>query len=167
MKATELITMKTLVRIEKDVPLTIFDEPSLKKQANQVFEGAAERIKARVEEILEFLGAEYTAQLSLDNITFLFKAYFYKFILNEAVEVTLTEQGKYNILSNILSLLSEENLKVAIMGKPMIDAFTQAIRSLPADDALKASLNGSKVMLLKKEFLGIENFPTFRKKDKE
>ena len=158
---------KTLVRIEKEIPLTIFDEPVLQKQVIHLFNGAEKKIKARVNEIVTFLESDSTDELSYDNIAFLFKGYFYKLILNEAVEMTFSGYGKYDVLSNILSLLTEEKLETAIMGKPMIDAFSNAIRSIPAQTALSKALNGSKILLLEKEFLGICIFPTFEKKKKD
>lgn len=146
--------MKTLVRIKTKIPLTIFNEPVLQSQVTHLFNGAEEKIKARVNEIVTFLELDSTNELSYDNIAFLFKVYFYKLILNEAVEMTFSGQGKYDALANILSLLSEEKLENAIMGKPMIDAFSRAIRSIPADSALSTCLYGSKIFLLEKEFLG-------------
>ena len=109
-------------------------------------------MKARVDEIVEFLELDTTDKFSYENIAFLFKWYFFKLILNEAVEITFAGQGNYDILSNILSLLSEEKLETAIMGEPMIDAFSNAIRSIPTDSALSAFLLGSKILLLEKNF---------------
>lgn len=152
--------MKPLVRIEKDVPLTIFEHPTLAKQVDNLFNGSEEKIKARVHEIVEFLKLDTSDELSYENIAFLFKSYFFKLILNEAIEITFAGQGNYDILSNILSLLSEEKLQTAIMGEPMIDAFSKAIRSIPNDSAFSACLHGSKILLLKKEFLGKSIFPT-------
>lgn len=159
--------MKTLVRIQKDVPLTIFDEPTLTKQVNNLFNGAEEKMKARVDEIVKFLESDTTDEFSYENIASLFKGHFFKLILNEAVEITFAGQGNYDILANILSLLSEEKLENAIMGEPMIDAFSNAIRSIPTDSALSACLHGSKILLLEKEFLGKSIFPTFEKEKKD
>ena len=156
--------MKTLVRIKKEIPLTIFDEPVLQKQVIQLFNGSEEKIKARFNEIITFLESDSTDELSYDNIAFLFKGYFYKLILNEAVEMTFSGHGKYDALANILSLLTEEKLESAIMGEPMIDAFSNAIRSISTTSGLSACLNGSKILLLEKEFLGKSIFPTFEKK---
>jgi len=158
---------KTLVRIEKEIPLTIFDEPVLQKQVIYLFDGAEEKIKARVNEIVTFLKSDSTDELSYDNIAFLFKGYFFKLILNEAVDITFSGQGKYDVLSNILSLRTEEKLEIAIMGEPMIDAFSNAIRSIPTNSALSACLHGSKILLLEKEFLGKTIFPTFEKKKED
>lgn len=144
--------MKTLVRIEAEVPITIFDEPVLAERVNNLFNGAEDKMKERINEIIKFLGVDSTDELSYDNIVFLFKDFFFKLILNEAVEITFAGQGNYDILSNILSLLSEEKLENAIMGKPMVDAFSMAIHSIPANSALSACLNGSKIFLLNKEF---------------
>ena len=148
--------MKTLVRIQKNVPLIIFDEPALAEQMAILFKGAEKKIKARFNEIITFLELEPADELSYSNITFLFKVYFCKMILNEAVEMTFStfsKKGKYDMLSKILSLLTEENFETAIMGEPMIDAFSNAINSIPTTDALSKTLNRSKVLLLKKTFL--------------
>ncbi len=159
--------MKTLVRIQKDVPLTIFDEPTLAKQVNNLFNGAEEKMKARVDEIVKFLELDATDEFSYENIAFLFKGYFFELILNEAVEITFAGQENYDILSNILSLLSEEKLETAIMGEPMVDAFSDAIHSIPTNSALSEGLNGSKILLLREKFLGESIFPTFKKKKKD
>lgn len=157
--------MKTLVRINKEIPVTIFNEPVLQKQVIELLNGLEEKIKARFNEIITFLEADDTDELSYGNIAILFKGYFYKLILNEAVEITFSRYGKYDVLANILSLLTEEKLESAIMGEPMIDAFSNAIRSIPTTSGLSACLNGSKILLLKKEFLGKSICPTFEKKE--
>ena len=158
--------MKTLVRIKKEIPLTIFDEPALTEQVTHLFNGSEEKIKARVNEILAFIGADFlrgdsTHELSYDNIVLLFKVYFYKLVLNEAVEMTFSGRGNYDALSNILSLLSEEKLEDAIMGEPMIDAFSRAIRNMPTTSGLSKATNGCQILLLEKEFLGRDIFPLF------
>ncbi len=159
--------MKTLVRIKKDVPLTIFEQPTLAKQVDSLFNEAEEKMRLRVDEIVKFLKTDSNAELSYENIAFLFKGYFFKLILNEAVEITFAGQKNYDIVSNIISLLSKEKLDAAIMGEPMIDAFSEAIRSIPTDNALSACLHGSKILLLEKEFLGKSIFPTFEKQKNE
>lgn len=133
--------METLVRIQKNVPLTIFDEPTLAKQVNNLFNGAEEKMKARIDEIVKFLESDTTDEFSYGNIVSLFKCYFFKLILNEAVEITFAGHENYDILANILSLLSKENLETAIMGEPMIDAFSTAIRNIPIDSAFSVYLH--------------------------
>lgn len=141
------------VRIQKDVPITIFDEPILAKQVDNLFNGAEKKMKARVKEIINFLDMDSTDELSYDNIAFLFKVYFFKSILNEAIEITFESQENYDILSNILSLLSKEKMETAIMGKPMIDAFSKAIRSIPSNSGVRGAICGSKIQLLERKFL--------------
>ena len=155
------------VRIQKDVPVNIFAEPTLAKQVDSLFNSTEEKMKERVNEIVKFLNMDDTKELSYENIAFLFKGYFFKLILNEAVEITFDGKENYDILSNILSLLSEEKMETAIMGKPMIDAFSKAIRSIPNDSGLRAALHGGKILLLEKEFLGKTIFPTLGNKKKD
>ena len=157
---------KTLVRIQKDVPLTIFDEPALARRVNELFNGAEKKVKRRIDEILKFLKMDSVDELSYENITILFKENFFKSILNEAVEITFAGQRNYDILSNISFLLSEERLENAIMGEIMINAFSRAIRSVPVNSALSACLNGNKILLLEKEFLGKSILQTTKNKKK-
>lgn len=147
--------MDTLIRVEQTLPLTIFDKPCIHSKVTQLFDGSEEKFKARYNEIITFLNAKPLAELSYENVSQLFKVNFYKLILNEAVELTFSGRGGYNALSNILSLLSEERLANAIFGKPMVDAFSTAIRSIPKDSALSTCLYGGKILLLEKEFLGV------------
>ncbi len=156
--------MNISVKIEKAIPLTIFDEPVLQEQMDHLFNDAQEKLKARFNEILTFLDSDFTCEeLPYDKIIVLFKGYFCKLILNQAVEITFTNRGKYDVLSNILSLLSKEKMEAAIMGKPMISAFEVAIGQIPTNDAFSAALNGSKMLLLEQKFLGRTIFPTFEK----
>ena len=157
--------MEALVRINKDIPLTIFDEPVLQDKATHLFDGAEEKFKERFNEIVTFLGVALTNELSYENIAFLFKVYFYKSILSEAIEMTFFGQGKYDVLSNIISLLSEEKMENAIMGAPMIDAFIKAIRSIPTTGDVSACCLGSKIVVLEslkqRKNIGpiVNNFP--------
>lgn len=153
--------MNVVVEIKKNVPLTIFDEPVLKDRVAEIFANSEEKIKSRVNEINTFLDMGEVAELSYDNILFLFKNYFYKLILNEVIEIIFSNNKNYDLLLNILELLSEENLEGAIIGEPMIDAFSTAIRSIPVDSGLDACMHGSKIMLIRKEFLGKTIFPVY------
>lgn len=157
---------KALVRIETDIPITIFEKPVLKQHVSKLFNNNEEKIKSRVNEILTFIGSDYIEELSYEEIVFFFKGYFYKLILNETVKMTFSEEGNFDALGNIVSLLTNEKLENAIMGEPMIDAFSKAIRKLPTDNGLVACIHGGKIMLLEKEFLGKTIFPIFEKKQK-
>ena len=112
-------------------------------------------INNRFDEIMDFIlkRNDDFNKISYDNIHALFKIYFYKSILNEAVEITFAESGKFNMASNVFGLLSEERFKQAILGSPMINASKRAISKLSPGDALSACLHGSTMFLLEKEFL--------------
>lgn len=115
-------------------------------------------IKARFDEVKAFItkneGDKFRyGKIAYDEIADLFKIYFYKFIINEAVELTFTENGKYDMVANILEILSDEKLKADILGEPMIYAFEKAIRNLPCN-GLTVSIHGGTILLLEKEFLG-------------
>ena len=150
-------TKKIFIRIQKDVTPIIFDEPTLAKKVDSLFNGSEKKIKARVDEITKFLDLEDVCEIPYEDIVFNFKVYFFKLILNEAVERAFSGQEKYDILAIIYSLLSKEKIETAIMGKPMIDAFSKAIRSKATNNALTSCICGSKILLLEKEFLGESN----------
>lgn len=154
------------VRIETAIPITIFEKPVLKEHVSKLFNDNEEKIKSRVNEILTFIGSDYIEKLSYEEIVFFFKGYFYKLVLNEAVKMTFSEESNFDALGNITSLLTNEKLKNAIMGEPMVDAFSKAIRNLPTGNGLEACIHGGKIMLLEKEFLGKTIFPIFENKQK-
>lgn len=146
---------EVLLKIEKAVPTKIFDSPNIKEKLDTLFSEADDSIKKRYDEIKTFISRkendEYS-QIQYNDILALFKIYFCKFILNEAVEITFTEE-RYNVAENILGILSEEKLNAAILGKPMINAFELAIRQMPSDSGCGACLHGSTMLLLEKNFL--------------
>ena len=154
---------EVLVKIEKEVPVTIFEHPKIKVRVDTLFEEMEGDIKARFDEVKAFLIGDRErdkkySSISYEQITSLFKIYFYKVILNEAVQVTFSEDSEYDIISNILKLLSKEELKKAILGEPMIYAFESATNQFKEESALGMATRGSKKLLLEKEFLGREIF---------
>lgn len=140
-----------LVKIEKAVPTDIFQLPQIKLRVDELFDEMKGDIRARFDEVKAFItkterDKERYGMISYDEIVDFFKIYFYKSILNEVVEITFTQSGKYNVMENILEVLSVPKLKEAVFGKQMIDAFGMAIRKIPS--------HGSTILLLEKEFLG-------------
>ena len=149
---------KVLVRIEKEVPTTIFELPEIKLRVDTLFDNMKDDIKARFDEVKAFItknegDKRRYGKIAYDEITDLFKIYFYKSIINEAVELTFTENGKYDMVANILEILSDEKLKADILGEPMIYAFEKAISNLPCE-GLTGCVHGGTMLLLEKEFLG-------------
>lgn len=149
---------KTLLKIKKEVPTTIFEVPKIKVRVDTLFDEMEDDIKSRFNEIKAFITEDNSKKqmygnISYDEIVTFFKMYFYKSILNEVVEMTFTQDGKYNVVKNILEVLTEERLKDAIWGEPMVYAFEKFIRNQPADTGLTRSLHGSTIILLEMEFL--------------
>lgn len=147
-----------LVKIEKAVPTTIFELPQIKLRVDNLFNEMEEDIKARFDEIKAFITKSEAdksiyGKIEYDEIATLFKIFFYKSVLNDVVEMTFGENNKHNVVENILEILSYDNLKEAVYGELMINAFKMAIKNLPSDGALTACLHGGKIMLLEKEFL--------------
>lgn len=143
--------------VEKEVPSNIFERSDVQARVQELFVDAEGMIDARIKEITEFLDIEPCYELTHKHIYALFEGYFCKHIANEAIQMAFMEQGNYNILDNIMSLLTKRQLRAAIYGKPMIDAFSRAIRSIPNEHALDASIHGSKILLLRKEYLSTKN----------
>lgn len=143
------------VKIEKSVPITIFEYPEIKERVNELFDSMESHIRKRFDEIMDFLlkRNDDFSKISYDDIHTLFKMYFYKSILNEAVEITFAENGKFNMAANVFGLLSDEKFEQAVLGKPMVDAFKRVLCKLPPKDALTACLHGGTMFLLEKEFL--------------
>ena len=150
---------KVLVKIEKGVSTDIFELPQIKLRVDELFEDMKDDIQARFNEVKAFItkterNEKRYGMISYNEIESLFEICFYRSIINEVVEITFTQSGKYNVVENILEVLSEQKLKDAIYGEPMIDAFGTAIRLIPSDSGLGCALHGSTILLLEKEFLG-------------
>lgn len=98
--------------------------PAVKEKADLLFTCNKEKI---MEKICELKNKENECMHICDEEVFnLFRIFFYKLILNEAIHMALGNMTeKYNINKNILELLTERNLKKAIAGKPMLDAFSE------------------------------------------
>lgn len=143
------------VRIDTIVPLTIFEKPVIKEHSDALFCNMENDIKKRIDEILKYINEnlhlELTEDFSYSSLYHMFKFYFYECVLKDAVNITLTEPGKYNIIDNILSLLTTDSLKLATYGFPMLNAFKSAIKKLPS--SFDTSIRDINVMLIEKKFL--------------
>lgn len=144
--------MKIIIE-KKVVPLTIFDEPCLREATSQLFGTMDKKIQKRIHRILKFLSTSQNVSInaSYNELFTSFQGHFYKYLLNRAVEISLTAPGKYNILDNLLELLSKENLEEAIMGEIMIKSLLMVINRnmatvIPEEITLE----------LERKFLGID-----------
>ncbi len=140
--------------------LSIIEEPRIKENLQILFSTFDTAITDKINEILNFIkfhNEKIYKDLSFDNIYENFKLYFYKKIINEAINTTLSCVDKYDFLENILELINSQIINEAILGETMINSFNRAIRRLPNENVsgLQFISKGSLIILLEKEFLGI------------
>ena len=114
-----------LVKIEKTVPITIFELPQIKLRVDNLFNEIEDDIKVRFDEVKAFITKSEAdkriyGKIEYDEIATLFKIFFYKSVLNDVVEMTFEENDKYDVVKNILEILSYDKLKKAVLGEPMI-----------------------------------------------
>ena len=142
---------KALVKLRYDVPLKIFNVPIIRQKAKEVFEslGTQKAIKEREDEMLAVINLGYTEDFSYENVVEKFKPHFYKEILQQALEMAITQSNRFNIVSNILTLLpSEYTMKKAINGNAFYCAMEDVIKELPISIHEKSQ----KIILLQKSF---------------
>ncbi len=105
----------------------------IKSMMDKLFKASDDRIKKRFHEIKTFItrkeNDEYD-RIQYEDILAAFKKFF------------------------CASIFSGANLRDAIFGEPMINAFEKIIQDLPTEDAMEVCLHGSTMLLLEKEFLG-------------
>lgn len=90
---------KTMARIKKDVPLTIFEEPTVKRHAELLFENSKEILENRYKNLLKELDMAPATELSYDNIISLFKPYFFETVLNDAIASIPTSNAIESIIN--------------------------------------------------------------------
>ena len=154
------------ISIQRSVPATIFECDEIKERASIIFAATKQEFQERVDTIRNFISEirdkqDFSDVFSYDSVFAVFEMYFYKNIADEAIKLVFECQEKYNVKENIIELLSEEKMIAAIMGKPIIDAFADIIRNIPHDTCFGFAANGSLILVLQKEFLGL---PIFERK---
>lgn len=116
--------------IEKEVPSNIFERPVISARITELMYEYKDAIDERIKEITRDIDLKPCYELSHEFLTALFKSYFCNHIANEAVHMAFMERETYDIEKNIIQLLTKGQLRAAIYGKPMIDAFSRAVRIL-------------------------------------
>ena len=92
----------------------------------------------------------FSNKISYENTVFFFKQYFLMQVVNDAVKIALTETtGKYDILENILFLISEQSISKAILGKPMINAYSKVICNLPCKTSIDYDVHAGLTVMLR------------------
>ena len=115
-----------------DIP--VLGEPEIQEKKEKLFNHMHEKIITRFSEIRKRLPVEPIDEFSDENLLKLFEFNFFYEILGIAADMALTGTNQFNLKENIIASINEENLLEAISGEPMIEAFKDAINSLPAED---------------------------------
>lgn len=140
----------------KTATLAIFEEPSVKAKSTELFKTYKDDIESKIKEILDFLEFTPSDENFFENVTSLFKENFYRKILTTSVELACSNAKKYNLLENILSLLSVEMFEHAIRTEPMIKAIKTAISSIPYETVFEKINHGSLIYKLEKKYQSLE-----------
>ena len=139
---------KISITSEEKITMVILNEPEIQKKTKLLYKNAEELFYNRYNEIIDYLVLEPTNEFSYENILKYFDPAFLYEMLQIAVEKAITTENKYDLKENIIESLTEENLNKAIMGEPMIEAFRDAINSVPIEDCLDRAHRGALILNL-------------------
>lgn len=144
---------KTAVQISTTVPTKIFEEPSIKKVLDKVFDEQMEdALRERTDEIKESLDDSISSKLFFEEIALEFRYRFYELVLNEAVRLSLSKAGMADVRICIISLINKENVIKAIKGIVLVETIGELIRSLSTCPLQRGRLMNV-VLELRKRFL--------------
>ena len=135
------------LQIDTKVSLAIFEEPLISERVDKLFMDTEEDFKEKIKEIFSILhlvllkdGAipndltlkkrAVFVELSYENIFRIFKVKFCESIAIKSIQLAFNS-SQYNILDNIASLLSKEELSEAINGNLMWNTFMSIVEELP------------------------------------
>lgn len=142
--------MRKTICIEKEVPITIFEDDSIKKEVERLFNNIKYEFSIRIIEVLSTIHEEATGVFSADNLLSIFKVNFFEIVLNDAIDLTLKGENNYNLKQNILNILlvSEENLRQYIYSNVLINTISEALYSIPTKSTLDSCIYRSKIAIL-------------------
>ena len=145
-----------IAKIEFDFKetLNIFQEPKIAHSISNLFAIMHKEISNRFNAILKSIDVEPKNEFKYNNLLKLFKFYFYKQLVQQAINMALMEY-RYNLLDNILSLINEKTLKDAIYGDIMLQTFISTFRSIEATSEMEKAIVGSKIINLKRIYYTI------------
>lgn len=151
-----------MLKITASVSMKIFDSPNVKRKVDKIFEGTKEKFQSRFDEIKNFIMSQKDSSVDYSSISYEDVLLRFKEILFGKVALTAVENAfskeNHDLEKNLIDVLSTELVETAIMGHTMIQAFSDAIRKIPTNGGLELGLKGSQILLLEKQFLGINPF---------
>ncbi|MBR5227043.1 MAG: hypothetical protein IKV94_00160 [Clostridia bacterium] len=126
---------KNIIITEKEISYSFFDEDSLAEQIQKTFEALKSQIEDKIYYLIRFIydNSPYEIvyyPISYEEVYSSFKKYFLSQVLNQAVIISLTEKGKYNVVSNALELITKENLQKEIDGSSMCSAISKKANNI-------------------------------------
>lgn len=147
--------MKKTICIEKEVPITIFQDDSIKKEVERLFNNIEDEFSKRVREVLSTVREDATGALSIENLLSIFKVNFYKIVLNDAIDIILNGENNYSLKQNILNIIltSEKNLRKCIYSDVLIKTISEAFRSIPTKNNLDSCIYRSKIATLYNKYV--------------
>ena len=149
-----------ILMVECEVGAGVFETEPIKQRLENLFDMYEDKIVTRYKKIVMFLKRNHLIideHLAYNQSCEHFRGYLYKELLNEAIMYALSKNTTYNIVDALLKLLTEEKFYQYIMGRPMISAFERYISELPDKSTSDGTLNRTKVVLLRSEYLKIQN----------
>lgn len=150
----------SILHDENGETVPILQLPIVQNRLTDLFNRLEEEFKRQFNEFLVVVddnppNVTVSDQISYEDTIKFFKEYFLDEVLQEAVEMALMEQAeKYNVLDNIIYILSKETLLDAIHGTPMISAISAVIKRLPCKEPRDKDIHDSIVLSFKKNFYG-------------
>ena len=151
--------MASILRINEAVTLEFFERPGLKYTTDRLFKNMNACINQKISEIRNIdciKESEFAEIISYEKIYLRFKYRFLKMLLDEAVEMSLTQKAKYDVLSNVISLLSKEKLYNAIDGEMIIYSVIDVIKTIETTNPMQSVALGSIIATLKQKFFVIK-----------
>ena len=140
---------KITIDFNLDTNFVIFQEPKIENALNNLFENMSKTIFERFRSISTAIEVKENNEFSNKELFKLFKFYFKKEILNQAILMALQDY-RYNLFDNVYSLISESVLNAAIHGDIMLETFIATFRTVKASTEFERAIIGSKIITLEK-----------------
>lgn len=151
--------MASILRIDEAVTLEFFERPGLKYTTDQLFKNMNACINQKISEIrnMDYIkDSEFAEIISYEKIYLRFKYRFLKMLLDEAVEMSLTERNKHDVLGNVISLLSKDKIYNSIDGEMIIYAVIDVIKNIETTNPMQSVTLGGIIAALKQKFFVIK-----------
>ena len=138
---------------DEDELLSVFNRPEIKEVSDKIFKNMNYLIRYQMDNILDDIyskNGDFNVEISRERIYNEFKKFYHIYIIRRAILYLLADAAQSDEI--IISLLTEKDLTYAIYGKPMIDAFSKVINSIPVGSGEESCLHGRVINTVKNAF---------------